>query len=84
MIRRSGDWISAEVGTERVMMSVADGRYIALGGVGGHIWDLLEQPYDAEALCAQLTAAFEVDDATCRTEVAAFLAELRKHGAIVE
>jgi len=74
--------MSAPVGDKLVMMSVADGSYIALGGVGGRIWELLERPRDADELCRLLMAEFDVSEADCRSELDAFLADLGKHGAI--
>jgi hypothetical protein len=82
MIRREGDWLSAQVGGEVMMMSVANGKYIGLGGVGGRIWELIEQPRSEEELYSLLLDEFDVSEEVCRAEVAAFLAELRKHGAV--
>jgi hypothetical protein len=82
MIQKTGDWISAQVGDELVMMSVASGKYIGLGGVGGRIWELLEQPRSENELCGLLLAEFDVADDVCRAEVAAFLAQLERHGAV--
>jgi len=82
MIQRSGDWLSAQVGDARVMMSIANGRYVGLGGVGGRIWDLIEQPRSEEELCQLLLAEFDVTEETCRAELAAFLQKLRECGAV--
>jgi hypothetical protein len=82
MVRRQGDWLSAKVGDELVMMSAEKGNYIGLSEVGARIWDIIETPNDIEAVCAQLQEEYEVAPETCRAEVESFLNELVKHGAI--
>lgn len=81
-MRRNGDWLSARIGDEIVMMSVEKGHYLGLSEVGSRIWELLETPTDTEAICQALEREFAVDPATCRREVAAFLTELEAHGAV--
>ena len=82
MVRRQGDWLSAKVGNELVMMSAEKGNYIGLSEVGARIWDIIETPSEVDAVCARLQAEYEVAPETCRAEVDAFLEELEKHGAI--
>lgn len=65
-----------------MMMSVEKGHYLGLSEVGARIWDLLETRPDTDAICRALLDEFDVDTETCRAEVAAFLADLEKHGAI--
>jgi hypothetical protein len=82
MIHRDGDWLAAKVGDELVMMSAAKGNYIGLSSVGARIWELIETPQTAESLCDALIAEYDVDPATCRAEVDAFLTTLDRHHAI--
>ena len=82
MISRRGDWLSAKVGDELVMMSAEKGNYIGLSEVGARIWDIIETPRDFEAVCAQLQQEYDVTPDVCRAEVETFLSELAKHGAI--
>ena len=82
MVRRQGDWLSAKVGNELVMMSAEKGNYIGLSEVGARIWDIIETPSEVDAVCARLQAEYEVAPETCRVEVENFLSELVKHGAI--
>lgn len=81
-IRKSTDWLCARAGDEVMMMNAAQGSYIGLNAVGARIWDLLDSEPDADAICARLLAEFEVEEADCRAEVDAFLAELETHKAI--
>ena len=81
MVRRQGDWLSAKVGNELVMMSAEKGNYIGLSEVGARIWELIEAPSEVDAVCARLQQEYQVAPDTCRAEVESFLNELVKHGA---
>jgi len=82
MISRQGDWLSAKIGDELVMMSAEKGNYIGLSEVGARIWDIIETPSAFEAVCDRLQQEYEVEPDICRAEVETFLEELAKHGAI--
>jgi hypothetical protein len=82
IVRKQGDWLSATVGDELVMMSAERGNYIGLSEVGARIWELIDTPQRIDAVCAQLENEFEVTPEVCRAEVETFLNELVKHGAI--
>jgi hypothetical protein len=81
-VKRQGDWLAAKVGEELVMMSAEKGNYIGLSEVGTRVWELIEVPQDLDAICAQLQNEFDVAAEVCRAEVAEFLSELEKHGAV--
>ena len=81
IVRRKGDWLSAKVGDELVMMSVEKGRYVGFAEVGARIWELLETPQTVDDLCARLVEEFDVTPDVCRAEVETFLKELEEHGA---
>jgi len=82
MMRKQGDWLSAKVGDELVMMSAEKGQYIGLNEVGARIWELIDTLQGVDAVCAELLKEYEVSPEACRTEVQSFLNELVKHGAI--
>ena len=81
MISRAGDWLSANVGEELIMMSAEKGTYIGLTHVGARIWEMIESPLSVEEVCRQLVREFDVAADVCRAEVEAFLNELVTHGA---
>lgn len=83
MIERKGDWLSARVGDEIMMMSPEHGKYIGVNEVGARIWELIEAPRDVATVCEELQREFEVSPDVCKAEVDSFLAEMEKHGAIV-
>ncbi|MGY4396470.1 hypothetical protein ACVWZA_001650 [Sphingomonas sp. UYAg733] len=82
MIERRGDWLSARVGDEIMMMSAEKGNYLGVNEVGARIWELIEMPIDIDAVCAALQREFVIEPGTCRTEVEAFLEQMEKHGAV--
>jgi hypothetical protein len=82
VVRKQGDWLSAKIGEELVMMSAEKGNYIGLSEVGARIWELIEKPQDIDAVCARLQDEYEVALDTCRAEVESFLNELVQHGAV--
>lgn len=82
VISRQGDWLSAKVGDELVMMSAEKGNYIGLSEVGARVWEIIETPRELDAVCARLQEEYEVAPETCRAEVETFIYELVKHGAI--
>jgi hypothetical protein len=81
-VRKQGDWLSAKVGDELVMMSADTGGYVGLTEVGARIWELLETPQEKRALYSKLQEEYDVSAETCCADVDAFLNELAKHGAI--
>ena len=83
MIERKGDWLSARVGDEIMMMSPEHGKYIGVNEVGARIWELIETPSELATVCEELQREFEVSPEICKAEVDSFLAEMEKHGAIV-
>ena len=82
MISRQGDWLSAKVGDELVMMSAEKGNYIGLSEVGARIWEIIEAPNEFDTVCVRLQEEYEVTPETCRAEIETFLNELVKHGAV--
>ena len=72
-VERTGDWLSAKVGDELVMMSAEQGHYIGLSEVGARIWELIAEPVELDELCRRLEREFDVSPETCRAEVRAFL-----------
>lgn len=81
-ISKQGDWISAKVGDEIVMMSAEEGKYIGLNDVGARIWELLDESKTRDALEARLLEEFDVTPEACRAELDSFLTKLAEFRAI--
>ena len=84
LVRRTGDALSRQIDDETVMFHPRQGTYFALGTVGSRVWQLLEEPTRLSELCLNLQQDFDVDPATCRAEVSAFLSRLREADLLVE
>jgi hypothetical protein len=74
--------IVSDMGGEKVMMNIANGKYYNLGSIGGSIWDLTVTPISASELVAALTAEYDVDQTECEEHVMSFLKLLSDQGLI--
>ncbi|WP_448192475.1 PqqD family peptide modification chaperone [Azospirillum sp. sgz301742] len=83
-IQRAGDVFAAPLDDTLLMMSVENGQYYGLNGVGTRIWELLEQPTTEVAVVERLLAEYEVTPDVCAEQVAGFLAGLRERGLLLD
>lgn len=82
-LRRAGDWLSATIGDETVMMSTETGLYLGLSETGSRIWELLEAPLTLDTLCEKLSAEYDVEPHQAKRDVAEFIDALVRQGALV-
>lgn len=80
--RRTDDWLEAEVNDELLMMHGASGRFVSLNESGAYLWACLVEPQAPDALVESLCAAFEVEPATARADVDAWLDAMRAEQVI--
>jgi hypothetical protein len=76
------DQVSTEVEGEAVILSLSDGVYYGLDGVGARVWELLREPRSAAALRDAVTAEFTVDAETAWGDLERLLGELRARGLV--
>lgn len=81
-VRRIDGVIDAEIDGEAIALSLDHSRAFEMGPVGTRIWQLIDSRITVARLCEALLEEFEVDDATCRSEVFAFLSQLAREGLI--
>ena len=76
LIRReiAGDVILVPVGGT----VLENNGLFALNELGAFLWDRLESAEDEETLVQAVLSEYEVDEATARTDTAAFLQKLRE------
>lgn len=79
---RKPDLFAADVAGERVLMSVEQGEYFGLGGVGGRIFDLLADPCSLEQLTTTIVAEYGADPAVCENDIRHFLGQMLDQGLI--
>jgi len=77
IVSRSDEPVAVELDGTVVMMSIEQGMYFGLEGVGPRVWALLDEPRSVRAVCDALVQEFDIEDDTCLREVVAFLNELR-------
>lgn len=73
---------AVEMDEEFVMMGVEQGEYYAVKGVAAALWRHLAQPRDLDELCALVTEEYDVTADSCRSDIAAFLDQLRTKGMV--
>ena len=74
--------VSTELEGEAVILSLADGVYYGLDGVGAMVWERLREPATVAELRDAVTAAFDVDRETAERDLLALLAELIGRGLV--
>ncbi|PIW44712.1 MAG: PqqD family protein [Zetaproteobacteria bacterium CG12_big_fil_rev_8_21_14_0_65_54_13] len=82
VVRRNPEIVHSDMDGETVMMSVNEGSYYGLNGVGSQIWELLEQEMSVDAICTELLGHFDVEEKQCCSEVLAFLEEMSTSNVI--
>lgn len=76
-----------EVAGEVILVPIGKTVYennglFVLNELGAFIWERLEAAEDEDALTEAVLEVYEIDEATARTDVAAFMDDLRAHGII--
>ena len=82
LVTQGDKQIATELNNTVVMMSVEQGKYYGLDGVGSRIWNLLEQPHRIMEVCAIIQDEFAVERATCERDVLDFLSQLITAGLL--
>jgi hypothetical protein len=81
VVQSKGNIVS-DMDGEKVMLSVHNGKYYNLGGVGGFIWDSIETPIPVGKLIAVLMSEYEVEESECEKQVTSFIEHLLEEGLI--
>ena len=80
--QRSPEAIFSEVGGDIVALNVERGACYGMEQVTAAVWQMLADPLTLEQLCDRLVEIYEVDPATCRTDVEALLGEFEAEGIV--
>jgi|GEM_PF-2914481 len=77
--------VSSLLGNEIVILNHQDGVYYSMEDVGTLVWEKLnEQPHTFDELVAHICQVYEIDEATCRTDLAGLMASLVKEKLVSE
>jgi hypothetical protein len=74
--------IVSDMGGEKVMLSVKNGKYYNLGGIGGDIWDLIGEKIQVNQLVTNLMSNYNVEQSVCEEQVISFLELLLGEGLV--
>lgn len=74
--------IVSDMGGEKVMLSINNGKYYNLGEMGGEIWDLIQMPIGVKQIVNTLISSYQVEQIECEKEVISFLNHLFIEGLI--
>lgn len=72
----------SDLNGEAVILSMRNGKYYGLNGVGKSIWILIKVPKGVDEIVSGLTSEYEVDEDVCRHEVQSFIEEMTGEGLI--
>ena len=81
-LTRDPDLVCAEMDGDLVMMSIENGEYYGIGGVGTRIWELLDQPTTIQRLVETIKTEFDIQEDRCRDDVLSFSEKLFELGLI--
>ncbi|OMF35933.1 metallophosphoesterase [Paenibacillus sp. FSL H8-0548] len=68
--------IVSDMGEEKVILSIENGKYYNLGVMGSQIWDLLKEPIAIRDVVEALLVDYEVTREVCEEQVLSFLTHL--------
>ena len=74
--------IVSDMGGEKVMLNVENGKYYNLGEIGGDIWNLLSEPVQVSQVVSKLISIYDVGQTQCEGQVLSFLEVLYDEGLI--
>lgn len=77
VVSQVGGNIVSDMGGEKVMLSVRQGKYYNLGDIGGEIWEKIKEPMLVEELILILMDKYDVQNNDCEQQVMSFLDHLR-------
>ncbi|WP_168122763.1 lasso peptide biosynthesis PqqD family chaperone [Paenibacillus sp. HB172176] len=82
-VTQSKDIIVSDMGDEKVILSIENGKYYNLGAMGGRIWELANEPIMVGQIINTLLDEYDIDRATCESQVFNFFAQLSEERLIV-
>ncbi|MDN4526743.1 lasso peptide biosynthesis PqqD family chaperone [Fictibacillus fluitans] len=75
VVQASGNIVS-DMGGEKVMLSINNGKYYNLGAIGGVIWEKIKTPVTVNNLIRDMLSEYQIDEDQCKEEILTFLEQL--------
>lgn len=82
VVRRATFVVEADVDGEIVVLNADTGDCYGFDPIATRIWTALAEPVSVQSICSTLLADYDVDCATCESQVLAFLEQLRGEGVV--
>lgn len=82
VIRADPDVVACELGGGAALLDLRTSTYYSLNPVGSRVWDLVQEPASFTAIREAITAAYDVDVATCHADLVALLGRLSEAGLV--
>lgn len=77
VVRPNTDEVASEVmDGEAVLINLSNGMYYSIDGIGGMIWERIEQGCLLQAVCEEISARCGVEQAAVEADVSRFVNEL--------
>lgn len=70
--QREGNIVS-DMGNEKVMLNIENGKYYNLGTTGGEMWELIAAPITVSEVVTKIMTQYDVSKEQCEEEVLSFL-----------
>lgn len=88
-MKRSESFLLREVAGKQVVVPLGKAAVefpgmLTLNSTGAYLWELLAQEQTEDSLATAFCQRYDVDEATAREDIAAFLTKLRSVKAITE
>ncbi|NGY80489.1 lasso peptide biosynthesis PqqD family chaperone (plasmid) [Bacillus megaterium] len=77
VIQNEGNIVS-DMGGEKVMLNIENGKYYNLGKIGGDIWELIDKTILVSELISNIVAKYDVNKEKCKEEVISFLESMHE------
>lgn len=74
--------VSAALDEEAVILSMHDGMYYGLDGVGARIWQLLQQPTTLGDIAGTIAVEFEVDEPRAFEDLVTLVRDLESRALV--
>jgi len=81
---RKTDLVATDMDGDTVVMTLEQGEYYGISGVGPRIWELLEKPITLSAIINTICDEFEVDELTCQSDAQEFIQDLLDNGTVTK
>ncbi|MDC7778928.1 lasso peptide biosynthesis PqqD family chaperone [Priestia megaterium] len=82
IVAQSEGNIVSDMGNEKVMLNIENGKYYNLGEIGGDIWESISKPTQVNELVNHIVKKYDVQTDKCEGEVISFLENMYQENLI--